>query len=169
MFRRWITSNEIRWEAVAVGWLVAVLGGVAISLALNLLYELATDFPVEREKFTLSVVAISLVSGFQAYLVGGYVAGRIARRSAVVNGAMTALVGLITGLTLAIVLDTYGVIFPEGVAAPPACFGLTTEALLAGLVLFLFNLFGGYLGGHLGEPYQSQGAPGSKARATHKP
>lgn len=138
-----------------MGWLVAVLGGVVISLALNLLYELATDFPVERGEFTLSVVVISLVSGFQAYLVAGFVAGRLAQRSGGLNGAMTALFGLITGLILAIVLDTYGVVFPEGVASPPACFGLTTEALLAGLVLFLFNLFGAYLGGQLGEPYRA--------------
>ena len=138
-----------------MGWLVAVLGGVVISLALNFLYELATDFPVERGEFTLSVVIISLVSGFQAYLVGGYVAGRLARRSGGLNGTMTALFGLISGVILAIILNVYGVIFPEGVAAPPACFGLTAEALLAGLVLFLFNLFGGYLGGQLGKPYRA--------------
>lgn len=153
--RRWITSDEIRWEAVAVGWLVAVLGGVVISLVLYLSYELVTGFAVERGVFTLSVVSISLASGFQAYLIGGYVAGRLARQSGGLNGAITALFGLVTGLILAIVLDAYGVVFPEGVAAPPACFGLTAEALLAGLLLFLLNLFGGYLGGQLGEPYRT--------------
>ncbi len=134
---------------------MAVLAGVVISLVINLLYELTTDFTVERGAFTLSVVSISLASGFQAYLVGGYVAGKLARRSGGLNGATTALFGLVTGLVLAIFLDAYGVVFPEGVAAPPACFGLTAEALLAGLVLFLFNLFGGYLGGQLAEPYRA--------------
>ncbi len=148
-------SDGIRWEAVAVGWSVAVLGGVVISLVLHFLYELITGFAVERGVVTLSVVSISLVSGFQAYLVGGYVAGRLARRFGGLNGTMTALFGLIPGVILAIVLDVYGVVFPEGVAAPPACFGLTAEALLAGLVLLLFNLFGAYLGGQLGEPYRA--------------
>jgi hypothetical protein len=38
------------------------------------------------------------------------------------------------------------------VAAPPANFGLGGEALVAGLLLFLSDLFGGYVGGELGEP-----------------
>ena len=38
------------------------------------------------------------------------------------------------------------------VALPPVGFGMAGAALIAGLVLFLVNLFGGYIGGKLGEP-----------------
>jgi hypothetical protein len=34
---------------------------------------------------------------------------------------------------------------------PPANFGLAGSVLLAGLLLFLVNVFGGYVGGKLGE------------------
>lgn len=137
-----------------MGWVAALTGGIVISLVLRILYELATSFPVERGEFTLSIVNISLVSGFQAYLIGGYVTGRLARHSGGLNGAMAAVFGLMPGLILALVLGALGMVFPEGVAAPPACFGLNGVALLASSILFLFNLFGGYLGGKLGEPYQ---------------
>ena len=122
---------------------------------MRILYGLVVEPPLERGEFTATVVVISLVSGFLAYLVGGYVAGRSARYSGGLNGAMTAVFGLALGLILASILTVFGVIFPEGVAVPPACFGLIGEPLLAGLILFLVNLFGGYVGGKLGEPPQS--------------
>jgi uncharacterized membrane protein len=68
------------------------------------------------------------------------------------NGAMTAVFGLILGLVVSAILAVLGVTFAEGVAMPPANFGLAGGVLLAGLVLFLVNLFGGYVGGKLGEP-----------------
>ena len=54
------------------------------------------------------------------------------------------------GIVLAIILAIFGVVFTGGVALPPVNFGLAVAALLAGLVLFLVNLLGGYLGGKLG-------------------
>src|SRR3712207_7429711 len=38
------------------------------------------------------------------------------------------------------------------VALPPVSFGMAGVALIAGVVLFLVNLVGGYIGGKLGEP-----------------
>jgi hypothetical protein len=135
-----------------LGWLVAVAVGAVISPILRLMYGLVVEPPVERGEFTATVVAISLVSGFLAYLVGGYVAGKLAGASGGLNGAMTAVFGLLVGLVLAVVLAAFGVLFSEGVAVPPAGFGLAGAALLSGLVLFLVNLLGGYVGGKLGEP-----------------
>lgn len=151
------TAGDIRPGSVVSGWAVAVSAGVVISLILRVLYGLITGFPIEREEFTLSLVAVSLVSGFLAYLMGGYVAARTSRRSGGANGAMVAILGPVVGIVLALILATFGAIFPEGVAMPPACFGLTGEALLAGLALFAVNLFGGYVGGKLGEPFYPGG------------
>jgi hypothetical protein len=68
------------------------------------------------------------------------------------NGAMAAVLGLAVGLVLTTVLAAFGVLFSEGVIVPPAGFGFAGAALLAGLLLFLANLMGGYVGGKLGEP-----------------
>ncbi len=145
-------GREVRWGAAALGWIVASAAGVLVSPVVRFLYGLAAQPPAERGEFTATIVAISIVSGFLAYLLGGYVAGKVAGTSGGLNGAMTAVFGLVVGLVLASVLAVFGVLFSEGVAMPPAGFGFAGVALLAGLVLFLVNLMGGYVGGKLGEP-----------------
>lgn len=143
---------EVRWGAAALGWIVASAAGILISPVVRYLYGVVAQPEVERGEFTSTVVAISFVSGFLAYLIGGYVAGKLAGTSGGLNGAMTAVFGLAVGLVLASVLALFGVLFSEGVAMPPAGFGFAGVALLAGLLLFLVNLLGGYVGGKLGEP-----------------
>jgi hypothetical protein len=123
-----------------------------LSSAFRFLYGLIVEPPAERGEFTATIVAVSLVSGFVAYLLGGYVAGRVAGTSGGLNGAMAAVLGLAVGLVLTTVLAAFGVLFSEGVIVPPAGFGFAGAALLAGLLLFLANLMGGYVGGKLGEP-----------------
>lgn len=145
-------GKKLRWGAAALGWVVAFVVGVVVSPVFRFLYGLVAQPPIERGEFTATVVAISLVSGFLAYLLGGYVAGKIAGVAGGLNGAMTAVFGLIVGLVLTSVLAAFDVLFSEGVAVPPAGFGVAGVALLAGLVLFLVNLMGGYVGGKLGEP-----------------
>ncbi|CAA9421545.1 MAG: hypothetical protein AVDCRST_MAG01-01-2315 [uncultured Rubrobacteraceae bacterium] len=145
-------GRGVRWGAVALGWIVASAAGVLLSPAFRFLYGAVAGPPAERGEFTATIVAISLVSGFVAYLLGGYVAGRLAGVSGGVNGAMTAVIGLAVGLVLTVVLAAFGVLFSEGVTVPPAGFGFAGAALPAGLLLFLANLMGGYVGGKLGEP-----------------
>ena len=145
-------GRGVRWGAVALGWIVASAAGVLLSLAFRFLYGSVAGPPAERGEFTAMIVAVSLVSGFVAYLLGGYVAGRVAGASGGFNGAMTAVLGLAVGLVLTAVLALFGVLFSEGVTVPPAGFGFAGAALLAGLLLFLANLMGGYVGGKLGEP-----------------
>lgn len=144
--------QETRWGAVALGWIVAMLAGVVISPVLRLLYGLFSAPPVERVELTPALVVISLASGFVAYLIGGYAAARLAGHAGGRHGALTAVYGLIVGIVLAVVFSFFGVLFAEGVAMPPVGFGLAGEALMAGLILFLINLFGGFVGGKLGEP-----------------
>jgi len=139
-----------------MGWAVAVLAGLVISPLLRILYTSLSEPPGERGELTATLVVISLAAGFLSYLMGGYVAARMAGRSGGKHGSLTAVFGLIVGLVLAVVLGLFGAVFAEGVALPPAGFGLAGAALLAGLILFLTNLFGGFVGGKLGEPATAQ-------------
>lgn len=151
-------SGEIRWRAVALGWLIAACSGVVISPVLRLLYGLVVELPAQRGVFTTAVVVVSLLSGFLAHLFGGYAAGRWAGVSGGLNGAMTAVLGLALGMVLAVILAaSFGALFTEGVALPPSGFGIRSAALTAGLVLFAVNLFGGFVGGELGEPVSGTG------------
>ena len=145
-------ARETHWGAVGLGWVIAALAGVVISAIVRLSYGLLAEASTGRGELTAAVVVISLVSGFLAYLIGGYAAARIAGHSGGKHGALTAVFGLVVGIVLAAVLSLFGILFAGGVAAPPAGFGLAGAALLAGLILFLANLFGGYVGGKLGEP-----------------
>lgn len=145
-------GKGIRWGSVALGWLVATVVGALISLIFGGLYGLVDEPATRGGEITAGFVVTSLVSGFLAYLAGGFVAGRSAGHSGGLNGAMTAVFGLILGVIVGAILAILGVTFAEGVAMPPANFGLAGGVLLAGLVLFLVNLFGGYVGGKLGEP-----------------
>jgi hypothetical protein len=156
-------AGGLLWEAVASGWAIAVLAATVIKLILMLLYGGFAAPPVEYEGLTATVVVISIISGFLSYLIGGYVAAKIARDSGGKHGALTAVFGLFIGITTAITLASLGAVFAKGVTAPPAgfgfadvippaSFGFASPALIAGSILFLTNLFGGFVGGKLGEP-----------------
>ena len=151
------TADGIRWGAVALGLAAAVLTGAVFSVLLRSLYGLLVGPGVERGSFTAAMVVVSLVAGFLSQLLGGYLAARVARRSGRKHGVLPAFAGLILGIVLALALAPFRAVFAEGVALPPACFGLRGDALLAGLVLFATNLFGGIVGGTMGEPLYPDG------------
>ncbi len=142
----------VRWRSVAVGWLVAAAAGAVIRPLLGALYGSLAALPAKAGAPNATAVVLALVSGFLAYLLGGFTAGRSSGRSGALNGAMTAVLGLVLGLAASAALTPFDAVFAWGVAAPPANFGLGGEALVAGLLLFLSDLFGGYVGGELGEP-----------------
>jgi hypothetical protein len=156
-------DRSLQWEAMASGWAMAVLVATLIDPALRFLYGFFVGLPTERGDLDATVVVISVVSGFLSYLVGGYIAARMARRSGGTHGALTAVFGLIIGIILMVILGLFSLVFTEdfpvpprgfGLAdvVPPASFGFSGAALTAGSVLFLVNLFGGFVGGKLGEP-----------------
>ena len=145
----------IRWDAVVLGWAVAVSLGILISIALRQIYGMLAEPPVEAGELTATVVVLSGVSGFLSYLAGGYAAAKRARYSGGRHGALTAVFGLIVGVVLAIVLVLFGAVLGEGVAevvVPPASVGPIGAVWAFGAILFLINLFGGLVGGKLGEP-----------------
>jgi hypothetical protein len=142
----------VHWGSVALGWLVAAVAGATIRPLLGALYGSLAALPTEPGASNATAVVLALVSGFLAYLLGGFTAGRSSGHSGALNGAMTAVLGLVLGLAASAVLAPFDAVFAWGVAAPPANFGLGGEAVVAGLLLFLSDLFGGYVGGELGEP-----------------
>jgi hypothetical protein len=91
---------------------------------------------------------VSVVSGFLAYLFGGYVAGRFARRAGGLHGAMTAVIGAATGA----VLGALGVAVSGGILVAQFALGFGEVTASTALALLLAYLFGGYVGGKLGEP-----------------
>jgi hypothetical protein len=141
-------SGNFRWEGVALGWLVALPAGLLLGPLLRAAYDAMTGSVVTPEKLTSGLVIISIVSGFLAYLFGGFVAGKLARRAGGLHGAVTAIVGTAAGA----VLGGLGIAVSGGmlVALPDLGFGKVTVS--AALALFLAYVFGGYVGGKLGEP-----------------
>lgn len=151
-------SEKVRWRAVLVGWAVAIVTGIVV----NILFEVAHIWlfggaPLDRITLTTALVSIALVAGFLAHFVGGYVAGRKARAAGGLNGAMTAVLGLVAVVAAvivvaAIVVATAGaVLVAGGISLPTLTPGLAGSVLLALLALFAVNLAGAFFGGKLGE------------------
>lgn len=99
-------------------------------------------------KLTSGLLIVSLVSGFLAYLFGGYVAGKFARRAGGLHGAMTAILGAATGAVFA----AFGVAVSGGIFVTLIGVGFGEITASTALALFLAYVFGGYIGGKLGEP-----------------
>ncbi len=131
-----------------MGWLAAVLAGLLLSLPVRGAYDALTGSSVMSGKFTAGLVIVSLVSGFLTYLFGGYVAGKFARRAGGLHGAITAIVGTATGA----ILGAFGVAVSGGIVVALIGLGPGEVTALTALALFLVYLFGGYVGGKLGEP-----------------
>lgn len=131
-----------------MGWLVAIPAGLLLGPTVRGAYDALTGAYVMPGKFTAGYVIVSLVSGFLAYLFGGYIAGRFARRAGGLHGAMTAILGVATGA----ILSAFGVAVSRGLLVALIGLGFGEFTASAALVLFSAYLFGGYVGGKLGEP-----------------
>jgi hypothetical protein len=141
-------GGMIRWEGVALGWLVALPTGVLVGPIMRGAYDALTGASVMPGKITSGLVIVSLVSGFLAYLFGGYVAGKFARRAGGLHGAMTAILGIVIGA----LLGAFGVAVSGGILVTLIGVGFGEGTASTALALFLAYLFGGYLGGKIGEP-----------------
>ncbi len=154
-YRNYGGQGGIRWGAVVFGWAVAVAVGILTNIIFRQIYGLLAEPPVEAGELTAAAVVLSGASGFLSYLVGGYAAGKRARRSGGRHGALTAVFGLVAGVVLAMILVLTGAVLGEGIAevvVPPASIGPIGAVWVSGAILFLINLFGGMVGGMLGEP-----------------
>ncbi|MGF1471292.1 MAG: hypothetical protein ACFB50_06045 [Rubrobacteraceae bacterium] len=151
-------SEKLNWGAIVWGWAVAIVTGILV----NIIFEAAHVFvfsgnPLEPPNLTTALVAISLVSGFLAHFAGGYVAGRKSQAHGGLQGVMVAVLGFLfvvvaVAVVSAILVATAGIVLVEGgISFPTVTLGFAGGALLASLVLLIFNILGGYFGGKLGE------------------
>jgi hypothetical protein len=141
-------GENIRWTSVAIGWLVALPAGLLLGPLFRGAYDVLTGSAVMPGKLTPGLVTVSIISGFLAYLFGGYVAGRFARRAGGLHGAMTAVLGAAIGA----ILGAFGIAVSGGVIVALIGLGFGEVTASIALALFLAYLFGGFVGGKLGEP-----------------
>ena len=136
----------------------AVLVGVAAAIvdALNIDTDITTDYEQLGIVGGLIVAGILLVS----YLFGGYVAGRMARRSGVLNGLLVAVLGLaIAAAVAALVRNTDA----ETINSNLRSLGVPTTAdeygqafTVAGIASMVAIFLGSLLGGSLGERWHGK-------------
>lgn len=98
-FRR----EDIQWGAVVIGWLVAVASFIILGLILGAIGLIATEPTDATGAVTAGGLVSSMIVGFLAHAVGGYVAGRRAGVNAPLNGVMVAVFGLVVVVVLTII------------------------------------------------------------------
>jgi hypothetical protein len=143
-------TTGVQWWAVLVGWVAAVLAGLVTGPVLGAIHEWLAGS--RAEGFTVPALAILFASAFVAYLVGGYTAGKLARYSGGLHGALTAVVGFVAGAVLVATHTVLGATPPGGALATPLDAGSATGLAAVGGALFLVSLAGGYAGGRGGQP-----------------
>jgi hypothetical protein len=137
----------------AFALLAALVGAVAVAIGLDT--ELASN---DWTTFGMGSAVTVTVVAFVAYLFGGYVAGRMARRAGLVNGlAVFALAVVVVGAIAASQTDT------EAVQANLRSLGLPITATdwarigtVAGIGTLVGMLVGAGIGGVVGERWHSE-------------
>ncbi len=95
-----LTLKDIRYDAVVVGAIVDNIGTTAAMLLLLTALTgtgIAESEALDRLK-TLSGLLLTLVVGLGWTMMGGYVAGRMAKRDETLHGALVAVAGIVVGL-----------------------------------------------------------------------
>lgn len=137
----------------------AIVAAVAGSLLTNT--DLETDF--RTDDWTSSGAAAGLVTAlvlFAAYLFGGYVAGRMARRSGILHGLGVFVLSLVVGLlvgSLAAVAD--GVDVAENlrsIGVPTDWDQVESVGVAAAIASLAAMLLGSMIGGSLGERWHTK-------------
>ena len=92
--------NEARWGRIALGWLVAVLAGVLVSPLIRALFGLRAEPPGDgvssRPQNRLPGLGLPGISGRWVPC------GQACRLPWGLNGAMTAVLGMVFGMMLAV-------------------------------------------------------------------
>ncbi len=140
----------LKLGAVSLGWVVSIVASAIFGSVLGLIAGAFGDGSGWLS--TVSVTSASLLTGFLAFLLGGFSAARYAQASGGLNGAMVAVLSLVMGLFPAITSALFGSLSGAALVMPQVNFVVAAGSLLAALILFLVNLAGGYVGGRLGEP-----------------
>ena len=171
--------REYEWRAWPVAWSsvwVGALSALAVGLIIGLIgyavgaHEVASPRPTDAHKLRIIAVAFNIAGAFFAFVIGGWVAARIAgmqrAEPAMLHGAIVWLLGvsLLVGLA-GMGATTYFGSWYGGLAAPaatrmavppmdPELARVMRNAAFGTVVGLLIGLMGGVLGGWLacGEP-----------------
>jgi MFS family permease len=153
------------WSSVIFGWLAALGAGLILSGIIGAVVGgifAALGAGGLQEGGISSLVGL-LLTLFLAFLIGGYVAGRLASRSGLKHGLLVPLLSLVITLLLGLLAGALGAGFIDqlgGVtlpALPPEVQGqmpqqnLGTIFTVSGILALLAPFLGGALGGPWGE------------------
>jgi hypothetical protein len=171
--------REYEWRAWPVAWSgvwVGALSALALGLIIGLIgyavgaHEVASPRPTDAHKLRVIATAFNIAGAFFAFVVGGWVAARIAgiqrAEPAMLHGAIVWLLGVALLVSLAgMGATTYYGSWVAGLAAPPAArtaavpldpevARIMRNAAFGTVVGLLTGLAGGVLGGWMasGEP-----------------
>jgi uncharacterized membrane protein YeaQ/YmgE (transglycosylase-associated protein family) len=160
----------VSWSAIWVGGLAALAAGLIFGLAGTALGAYSEIHIVDWHKFHMLALVFSVCGAFFAYVIGGWVAGKIlgARRAeyAVLHGAISWLVTIPILLVLASLGATsyYGVWYsglagtpawvPPAAVIDPQAAVIARNGALGALTALLVGLVGSVIGGWMasGEP-----------------
>ena len=169
--------DEMQWRAWPVSWSgvwVGALAALAVGLIIGLIgyavgaHEVASPRPTDAGKLRIITVAFSIAGAFFAFVIGGWVAARIAgiqrAEPAMLHGSIVWLVGVAMLVALASTGATayfgpwYGGLANPGMAravpVDPEVARVMRNLAFGSVVGLLVGLTGGVLGGWLasGEP-----------------
>jgi hypothetical protein len=134
------------WGSILGGWLAA-LGALAILFPITVVALGLSNTQVNANDPTVAVPLVLAL--FVSYLIGGYVAGRLAGYRTAWHGLMSAVFGLFVAMVIGLVAGA-GSYFGIAGALPRFEIGAVGDAVAFGAVLgFLAAILGGWLGGLL--------------------
>lgn len=147
-----VRPRRTSWGSVLGGWLAA-LGALAIFFPIAAIG--AGMSPAAQARVDDPTLAFPLVVAlFVSWLIGGYVAGRMAGFRRSWHGLMSAVWGLFVGLVVALVAGgSAGSFASAGASLPPLDVSAFESATVLGFVLGLAGVvLGGWSGGVLSPP-----------------
>jgi hypothetical protein len=159
----------VDWLASFIGCVLTVVcGAVLLPLASLVLNPLGFTLDLEERQVDTVIITGLVVIGvafFLSFLIGGYVAGRLARFDGGRNGAAT----ILWTILLSVILLFFGSFLPGALfenlqnfienSLIPAIGSLTELGLIGAAIIvgaLLVGLLGGFLGGRLGNRYHAR-------------
>lgn len=129
------SERPIKIKALALGVLVNIGGSLVLGIMLSLIMGIILGIlgVSMNENASMWGPALNLISGFGSAVLGGFVAGRLAKQKQVIHGAIVGAIVVATGITLG---------FISGESFPPAWHNIV---LFVGVIPF------GMLGGRIAE------------------
>lgn len=163
----------VDWLAGFIGFvLTAVVGTGLFAVASLVLVQLGVSPSFEGITLDSTVITGLVLAGvvlFLSYLIGGYVAGRMARFDGGINGIMVVIWTIIIGVLAGVVGGVFGTVLPGDFVASlrdvvllvyntagAASANLGYTALGIGIAAVLLALLGAFVGGRMGTRYNRE-------------